>query len=91
MTTIFVTVVLMLLTGWLSDVNGIQKRSPYDNCMNIQCGWPKCPDGATPVTRPGACCPDCPEPCDGIQCGWPRCPYGATPVTRPGDCCPSCP
>ncbi|XP_072037590.1 kielin/chordin-like protein [Amphiura filiformis] len=31
------------------------------DCNMIQCGWPRCPGGATPVTKPGDCCPSCPE------------------------------
>ncbi|KAH9496357.1 Protein kinase C-binding protein nell2 [Bulinus truncatus] len=29
-------------------------------CVPVQCGWPKCPDGAKPVTLEGNCCPSCP-------------------------------
>jgi len=31
-----------------------------DPCMGLACGWPSCPNGATPSTRPGDCCPSCP-------------------------------
>jgi len=69
----------------------IEKKNP---CDQIECDWPLCPDGALPETKPGDCCPSCPEkknPCDHIECDWPLCPDGAVPETRPGDCCPSCP
>ncbi|GFY60182.1 hypothetical protein TNIN_436261 [Trichonephila inaurata madagascariensis] len=32
------------------------------DCEELQCGWPKCPNGANPVSdRCVACCPFCPE------------------------------
>ena len=36
------------------------RRPP--RCRGIQCGWPQCPGGELPVTRPGQCCPSCPRP-----------------------------
>ena len=33
---------------------------PAPECAHIACGWPLCPDGAIPETKPGDCCPSCP-------------------------------
>ncbi|XP_072038714.1 uncharacterized protein [Amphiura filiformis] len=35
-------------------------RNGISDCNTIQCGWPNCPGGAQPVTKPGDCCPSCP-------------------------------
>ncbi|KAH3747963.1 hypothetical protein DPMN_182399 [Dreissena polymorpha] len=86
MTTFFVTVVSMLLIGWLSDVNGTS-----DPCVNVNCGWPICPDDKR-FTIPGRCCSFCTtNACEGINCVAPSCTNGDTPAIKQGDCCPTCP
>ena len=36
------------------------KKKRSTACTDIACGWPMCPDGAIPETKPGDCCPSCP-------------------------------
>ena len=38
------------------------ERDGHALCYHYQCGWPRCIDGAHPITKPGACCPSCPPP-----------------------------
>jgi len=74
------------------------------NCALIQCDWPNCPGGVLPVTRPGDCCPSCPDrptlpwkpqpvpDCSRVACTLEIriCRDGRPARVQPGECCPRC-
>ena len=64
------------------------------NCQAVDCAFPVCDDGATPVTPAGKCCPICPPPppsCLGVVCTpVMECGMGYELARPPGACCEGC-
>ncbi len=67
---------------------------PTCSCELIDCAYPVCSDGATPVVQPGDCCPSCPVPvtaCKGVECQPPSpCADGYVYERPAGACCSGC-
>jgi len=64
------------------------------NCELVDCPFPLCTDGQSPVTLAGQCCPSCPPPksgCDNVECQPVlTCPDGYSLSQPVGACCQGC-
>jgi hypothetical protein len=80
--------------GGTPGVGGSLSMGGGASCTGVDCAFPICADGQTPITLAGQCCPSCPTSlvgCDNVSCqGDTGCPAGYGFGQPPGACCAGC-